>query len=69
MIRFWIVVRKRLATNFQRGIPAAIAAPGIARREPSTRSASPATIGATISGISPGSYWPSGWSITTTSAS
>ncbi len=56
MIAFWIVVRKRFAHHFQRGIPAAIAAPGIASREPSTRSASPAMIGATISGISPGSY-------------
>ena len=38
-------------------------------REPSTRSASPRRIGATIRGISSGSYWPSGCSITTTSAS
>ena len=30
MIRFWIVVRNRFATHFQRGIPAARAAPGIA---------------------------------------
>ena len=69
MIRFWIAVRNRLAAYFQRGIPASSAAPGISQPEPRTRSARPSTIGATICGIRPGSYWPSGWSITTTSAS
>ena len=69
MIRFSIAVRPRLATYFQRGMPAASAAPGISSREPSTRSASPRTIGSIMRGISSGSYWPSGCSITTTSAS
>ena len=54
MIRFSIVVRKRFATHFQRGIPAASAAPGTSSREPSTRSASPATIGSTMLGDQPG---------------
>ena len=69
MIRFSIAVRNRLAKYFHRGMPAARAAPGSSSLEPSTMSASPATIGSTILGMSSGSYWPSGCSITTTSAS
>jgi hypothetical protein len=46
--------------------------PAIARsrssREPMTMSASPARIGATISGTSPGAYWLSAWTMTTMSA-
>jgi hypothetical protein len=66
--RFSTVVSARLTMYFQRGIPPASAAPFSASREPSTRSASPRRIGSTNRGISVGSYWPSGWSITIASA-
>ena len=49
-------VRIRLPTYLYSGIPPARAAPGTIIREPKTASASPSTIGATISGRISGAY-------------
>src|SRR3954468_22076021 len=60
---------RHAARDCRAGLGEPRAAPrGWASREPRTRSAWPARIGLTRSGISVGSYWPSGWSITTASA-
>ena len=68
MARFSAVVRKRLATRFQSGIPPRAAPPGSIMREPRTMSARPSWMGRIISGMIAGSYCPSGWSITMMSA-
>ena len=62
------MVRKRFATCFHSGMPPRAAPPGIIMREPSTMSARPSWMGRIISGMIAGSYWPSGWSMTTMSA-
>jgi hypothetical protein len=50
-----MVVRKRLATYFQRGMPPASGSPR--KRLPSTMSAAPVRIGAISSGMRLASYW------------
>jgi hypothetical protein len=62
-----MLVRKRLPTHFQRGMPPAIASSS-SSREPITTSAMPASIGFTICATSAGSYWLSACTITTASA-
>src|SRR5438094_414826 len=64
---FSAAVRKRLPIRFHHGMPA-LAGSSPNQREPSTMSASPLSMTPQSFGMMAGSYCPSGWSMTTTSA-
>ena len=64
---FWKVVRMRLPTYLYSGMPPLRACPRTIMREPNTASAPPSTMGAMMSAMISGAYWPSPCRSTTTS--